>query len=42
MRVSYGITGNQDGLGYGNFLPRQRFADPSIGNGGKLIPQVLV
>jgi iron complex outermembrane receptor protein len=38
MRVSYGITGNQDGLGYGNFLPRQRFADPSIGNGGEVNP----
>lgn len=34
MRVGYGITGNQDGLGYGNFTRRQRFADPSIGNGG--------
>lgn len=38
MRVGYGITGNQDGLGYGNFLPRQRFADPSIGNGGEVNP----
>jgi iron complex outermembrane receptor protein len=38
MRLGYGITGNQDGLGYGNFLPRQRFADPSIGNDGEVNP----
>ncbi|WP_299054760.1 SusC/RagA family TonB-linked outer membrane protein [uncultured Polaribacter sp.] len=38
MRLGYGITGNQDGLGYGNFLPRQRFSDPSIGNGGEVNP----
>jgi iron complex outermembrane receptor protein len=38
MRIGYGITGNQDGLGYGNFLPRQRFADPGIGNGGEVNP----
>lgn len=45
LRLNYGITGNQDGLGYGNFLPRQRFADTSvlpengglnIGNGGQV------
>ena len=36
LRLGYGITGNQDGLGYGNFLARQRFADPSIGNGGEV------
>ncbi|MDT7829205.1 SusC/RagA family TonB-linked outer membrane protein [Pricia sp. S334] len=30
LRIGYGITGNQDGLGYGRFLPRQRFAAPSI------------
>ena len=36
LRLNYGITGNQDGLGYGNFLPRQRFADPGIGNGGEV------
>jgi iron complex outermembrane receptor protein len=38
MRVGYGKTGNQDGLGYGNFTPRQRFGDPSIGNGGQINP----
>ena len=27
LRLSAGITGNQDGLGYGNFVARQRFAD---------------
>lgn len=26
LRLSAGITGNQDGLGYGNFVARQRFA----------------
>jgi len=36
LRLNYGVTGNQDGLGYGNFLPRQRFADPGIGNGGEV------
>lgn len=36
MRLSYGLTGNQDGLGYGNFIPRQRFSDPSIANGGQV------
>lgn len=37
LRLGYGITGNQDGLGYGNFTRRQRFADPSISNGGDAI-----
>ncbi|MGC1472098.1 MAG: SusC/RagA family TonB-linked outer membrane protein [Psychroserpens sp.] len=42
LRLGYGITGNQDGLGYGNFLPRFRFAGPgadggiNIGNGGQV------
>lgn len=31
LRLSAGITGNQDGLGYGNFVARQRFSD---GNNG--------
>ena len=26
LRLSAGLTGNQDGLGYGNFVARQRFA----------------
>jgi iron complex outermembrane receptor protein len=36
LRLSAGITGNQDGLGYGNFVARQRFAGlgrTSIQNG---------
>lgn len=32
LRLSAGITGNQDGLGYGNFVARQRFAGLGIGN----------
>jgi iron complex outermembrane receptor protein len=36
LRLGYGITGNQDGLGYGNFTFRQRFSDPGIGNGGEV------
>ncbi len=27
LRLSGGITGNQDGLGYGNFVARQRFSE---------------
>lgn len=27
LRLSAGITGNQDGLGYGNFVARQRFSE---------------
>ena len=30
LRLSAGITGNQDGLGYGNFVARQRFAGLGI------------
>ena len=36
LRLGYGVTGNQDGLGYGNFIARQRFGDPGIGNGGEV------
>ncbi len=43
VRVGFGITGNQDGLGFGNFVTRERFdsldgnGDPiSIGNGGEI------
>ncbi|ALM08091.1 TonB-dependent receptor [Sediminicola sp. YIK13] len=32
LRLSGGITGNQDGLGYGNFVARQRFGDLGIQN----------
>lgn len=31
LRLGYGVVGNQDGLGYGNFVRRERFADVSIG-----------
>ncbi len=31
LRLSAGITGNQDGLGYGNFVARQRFGGIGIG-----------
>ncbi|WP_166962817.1 SusC/RagA family TonB-linked outer membrane protein [Yeosuana marina] len=34
LRLGYGITGNQDGLSYAQFIPRERFSAPSIGNGG--------
>jgi TonB-dependent starch-binding outer membrane protein SusC len=34
LRLSAGITGNQDGLGYGNFIQRERFAGAGIDNGG--------
>jgi len=35
-RLSWGITGNQDGLGYGNFIRRERWAGPGIGDGGEV------
>lgn len=38
LRLGYGITGNQDGLGYGNFVRRQRFSGLGIGNGGEVNP----
>ncbi len=34
LRLSAGITGNQDGLGYGNFVARQRFGGLGIQNDG--------
>ena len=36
LRVGYGITGSQDGLGYGNFTYRERYAGISIDNGGNI------
>jgi len=36
LRLGYGITGNQDGLGYGNFTQRQRFSAPGINNDGSI------
>lgn len=32
FRAGYGIVGNQDGLGYGEFIRRERYADVGIGN----------
>lgn len=34
LRLGAGITGNQEGLGYANFLKRQRFAGPGIADSG--------
>ncbi len=36
LRLSAGITGNQDGLAYGQFVKRQRFAAPSINDDGSI------
>ncbi|CAM1358481.1 SusC/RagA family TonB-linked outer membrane protein [Tenacibaculum xiamenense] len=36
LRLSAGITGNQAGLGYANYLFRERFAGPSIPDGGSI------
>ncbi|MFK5889152.1 MAG: SusC/RagA family TonB-linked outer membrane protein [Flavobacteriaceae bacterium] len=38
LRVGYGITGNQDGLGYGKFIRRERFGGFGIDNGGNINP----
>lgn len=38
LRLGYGITGNQDGLGYGNFTSRQRFGGLGVSNGGEVNP----
>jgi iron complex outermembrane receptor protein len=35
-RLSWGITGNQEGLGYGNFLRRERYAGPGIQDNGNI------
>ncbi|WP_317038952.1 TonB-dependent receptor domain-containing protein [Urechidicola croceus] len=36
LRVSAGITGNQEGLGYGNFVNRTRYAGAAIANDGSI------
>ncbi len=41
LRLSAGITGNQDGLGYGNFVARQRFAGLGIDNNNNVNPNGL-
>ena len=35
-RLSWGITGNQEGLGYGNFIRRERFAQAGIQDNGNI------
>jgi iron complex outermembrane receptor protein len=32
LRVGYGVVGNQDGVGYGEFIRRERYGDVSVGN----------
>lgn len=32
VRVGYGIVGNQDGLGYGEYIRRERYSDVSVGD----------
>lgn len=42
LRLGYGITGNQEGLGYGNFTQRQRYAGAGISDGGEInIPGIV-
>lgn len=36
LRLGFGITGNQDGLGYGGFVRRERFAGAGIQDGGNI------
>ena len=43
LRLGFGITGSQDGLGYGNYLFRQRYAGPGIQNSGNVdIPGLAI
>ena len=32
LRVGYGVVGNQDGVGYGEFIRRERYADAGTGD----------
>ncbi|NND62555.1 MAG: SusC/RagA family TonB-linked outer membrane protein [Flavobacteriaceae bacterium] len=42
LRVGGGITGNQEGLGYGRQTQRQRYAGPGISDGGDVnIPGIV-
>ncbi|GGG41747.1 SusC/RagA family TonB-linked outer membrane protein [Christiangramia forsetii] len=36
LRLSYGITGNQDGLGYGRFVRRERYSGSGVNDGGSI------
>lgn len=31
LRLNYGVVGNQDGLGYGQFIRRERYGDAGVG-----------
>ncbi|MHA7829528.1 MAG: SusC/RagA family TonB-linked outer membrane protein [Flagellimonas sp.] len=37
LRLGAGITGNQEGLGYANYLRRERFNEPGISDNGDII-----
>ena len=41
LRLGYGVVGNQDGIGYGNFTTRQRFAGISIPQNRNINPPGL-
>jgi len=36
VRGGYGVVGNQDGLGYGNYVRRERYGGIGIGNAGEI------
>jgi TonB-linked SusC/RagA family outer membrane protein len=36
LRLSGGLTGNQEGLGFANFVRSERYAEGFIGNGGEI------
>ncbi|WP_340199764.1 SusC/RagA family TonB-linked outer membrane protein [Ascidiimonas sp. W6] len=38
LRLGFGITGSQDGLGYGQFVRRDRYAQPNIQDNGNIDP----
>ena len=37
LRLGAGITGNQEGLGYANYLRRERFNEPNISDNGDIV-----
>ena len=38
LRAGFGVTGSQDGLGYGQFIRRDRYVFPGIQNNGNIDP----
>ncbi len=41
LRVGYGVVGNQSGLGYGEFIRRERYADAGLGSARQItVPAV--